>query len=64
MTKHDRGVHGNLLNRKFGSAGTGADLTRHAAAAERADALRKQREDNEKLKKMQAAKPLKPPGRK
>lgn len=59
----DRGVHGNLLQRKFGSEGTGSDLTRHQRAAERQEALRKQRADVAELERLRRTKPLKPPGR-
>jgi len=54
----DKGVRANLLDRHFGSAGRGSDLTRHAHVAERRAARRDQKQAVADLHK-----PLKPPGR-
>lgn len=57
----DRGVFGNLVDRKFGSAGTYASVPRHMLAA----AERRQRKYAVKaMNRMQARRPLKPPGKK
>lgn len=59
----DKGVRANPLDRHFGLAGRGVHETRFGEIAERRAKLREQRKAVADLAKVQATKPLKPPGR-
>lgn len=63
MSESDRGVRAHLLDRHFGAAGRGSELTRHAEVAERRAKLRAQREAVKRLDEVQSARPRLPPGR-